>query len=109
MGKSGYTSLSLEEKRYAQLREKWNKIISNDTDDTFTMWATKILESAIDRTELLKSMYPKYIWIGKTESSIIIKDDEQIVEIKKMEKTLTCSIHKELCDHCIYAALHAKF
>ena len=109
MGKSGYTSLSIEEKQYARLRKDWNKIIEPTTDDTFTVWAMKVLEAAITRTELIDSMFPNFKFIGTTETGCIIQDKKQIVQIDKAKNTLVCSVHKELCDHCIYAALNSKF
>ena len=109
MGKSGYTSLSLDENRYAKLRKDWDKVIGKTSEDTFTAWATTILEQSIERTSLINSIYPGYTWVGKTDTGCVIKDKNVIVEVKWSKNKLVCSIHEEICNHCIFAALNAKF
>jgi len=109
MGKSGYTSLSLDQNRYAVLRKNWDKVVEKGTEDTFTAWATTILEQSIQRTSLIHSMYPNYTWVGKTDTGCVIKDKNVIVEIKWFKTKLVCSVHEDLCSHCIFAALNAQF
>jgi mRNA-degrading endonuclease HigB of HigAB toxin-antitoxin module len=109
MGKSGYTSLSLDENRYATLRKDWDKIVGKNTEDTFTAWATTVLEQAIQRTSLIDSMFPTLIWVGKTDTGCVIKDKSVIVEVKWNKNKLVCSVDKDLCSHCIFAALNSKF
>ncbi len=50
MGRSGYTSLSLKTEDYKRIREKWDKLPS--TGDTFTVWASKVLEGMCDFTKI---------------------------------------------------------
>jgi|TARA_B110000438_G_scaffold290368_1_gene325992 hypothetical protein len=115
MGKSGYTSLSLDENRYAKLRKNWDKIVSGTEDwgtsnkYSFTAWATIVLEQAIERTSLIGSMFPNLTWVGKTDTGCVIKDKNIIVEVKWNKNKLVCSVDKDLCNHCIFAALNAKF
>lgn len=109
MGKSGYTSLSIEEKQYARLRKNWDQFIEPNTEDTFTVWAMRILEAAITRSETIDLMFPNFKFIGTTETGCIIQDKKQIVQVDRTKHTIVCSVHTELCDHCIYAALNSKF
>jgi hypothetical protein len=109
MGKSGYTSLSLDEKRYAKLRKNWEQVIGKEKGETFTVWATNILEQSIQRTSLVESLYPNYSWVGKTENGCVIKDKNIIVEVKWSKNKLVCSVDSGVCNHCIYAALNSKF
>ena len=109
MGISGYTSLSLEEKKYAKIRKEWDRVIKDTVDDTFTAWATTVLEQSIERTSLISSMFPTFTWVGKTDTGCVIKDKSVIVEVKWSKNKLVCSIDKDLCNHCIFAALNSKF
>jgi len=109
MGKSGYTSLSLDQKRYAKLRKDWDNSVGRYVEDTFTAWATTVLEQSIERTSLLSSMFPTYTWVGKTDSGCVIKDRNVIVEVKWSKSKLVCSVDKDLCNHCIFAALNSRF
>jgi hypothetical protein len=109
MGKSGYTSLSLDENRYSSLRKNWDKVISSTTDETFTAWATTVLEQSIKRTSLIHLMFPNYTWVGKTDTGCVIKDKSAIVEVKWSKNKLVCSVHSDLCNHCMFAALNTKF
>lgn len=109
MGKSGYTSLSLDEKKYSRLRKNWDQVIGKTSDDSFTVWATTVLEQAIDRTSLVESLFPNYTWIGKTDNGCVIKDKNTVVEVKWVKNKLVCSVDSEICSHCIYAALNSKF
>jgi len=118
MGKSGYTSLSIDEKKYATLRKNWDQLVGNgdhsthfkdNVNDTFTTWAMRVLESAVKRELLVNSMFPNFKFIGQTENGCIIQDKKEIVQINKTKNTITCSVHTEICDHCIFAALNSKF
>lgn len=109
MGLSGYTSLSLDEKRYAKLRKSWDQVVGINVDETFTAWATTVLEQSIQRTSLINSLFPSYTWIGKTDTGCVIKDKNDIVEVKWFKNKLVCNVHEDLCSHCIFAALNAKF
>lgn len=55
MGRSGYTSLSIEEKKYAKLRRAFDSIV--DTEKTFTVWAMEILETALNREKAVNNNY----------------------------------------------------
>jgi len=115
MGKSGYTSLSLDQKRYFEIRQNWEIYVgryiegTNKKGDTFTAWATTVLEQSLVRTSLLSSMFPTYTWVGKTDSGCVIKDRNVIVEVKWSKTKLVCSVDKDLCNHCIFAALNSRF
>lgn len=110
MGKSGYTSLSLEENEYGKLRKKWDHVISKNTELTFTKSVTEIINSGIDRVALLEKKFPTYSWVGKTENGCVIKDKNKIVEVRWTPKgDLVCSVDEGYCKHCIYAALNPIF
>jgi hypothetical protein len=109
LGKSGYTSLSLDEKRYAKLRKRYDQVVAPNTDDTFTKNVTDWIEKGIERIALIDKKFPNFTWVGNTESGCVIKDKNTIVEVKWSKNELVCSIHGVGCKHCIYAALNPRF
>ena len=58
MGRSGYTSLSIEEKKYAKLRRAFDSTV--DTEKTFTVWAM----DALDREKAVNNNYPGIRFVG---------------------------------------------
>ena len=76
MGKSGYTSLSLNEKDYARLRRSWDDIIQ--TDLTFTSWATDVLVTGIARVEKLNKLFPGMEYVGPVSNGVVIKDGKDL-------------------------------
>ena len=106
MGKSGYTSLSLEEKRYAKLRRNFDTTIS--TDQTFTTWATDVLEAAINREARIEQLFPGLKFIGHSSKGVIIQDHSDIVQITT-GKVFTCDKDKGICKHILFTALHPSF
>jgi len=107
VGRSGYTSLSIEEKAYARLRRNFDTKI--DTDKTFTAWALDILETAISRENRLDDMFPTMKFVGKKSNGIIIQDRSEIIEIDVSKTQITCKTDKNLCRHVLFAALHPSF
>ena len=108
MGKSGYTSLSLEEKRYAKLRRNFDTTI--DTDKTFTIWATDVLEAAINREGKITTLFPGLKFIGHSSKGVIIQDHSEIVQITTGSGSkFTCDKDKGLCKHILFTALHPLF
>lgn len=106
VGKSGYTSLSIEEKRYARLRRSFDTIV--DTDKSFTVWAIDVLDSAVDREGKINQMFPGLKYIGKTSKGIVIQDHADIIEIT-VGKNFTCSVDKGLCNHILFTVMHPEF
>jgi hypothetical protein len=108
MGKSGYTSLSLDEKRYAKLRKDWESHVT--TEDTFTVWATTVLEKAIEREKELSSRYSGLHFVGSTQDGgCIIQEKGEVIRITYAKNTLTCDHDKGMCKHILYAAMHPQF
>jgi len=103
MGKSGYTSLSLNEKEYANLRRSWDKIVQ--TDQTFTTWATDVLFNGVARVEKLNKLFPGFEYVGKIKSGVIIKDKNDLIEVRGLK----CNKDKGLCDHVLFACIHPNF
>ena len=109
MGKSGYTSLSLDEKQYAKIRKRYDQVIAKNTTATFTKNVTELIEKGIERTALIENKFSTFTWVGSTDSGCVIKDKNTIVEVKWSKNDLVCSIDGTGCKHCIYAALNPKF
>jgi hypothetical protein len=110
VGRSGYTSLSIEEKKYAKLRRKFDTI---DTDKSFTVWAMDVMETALNREIHLNKSYPGIKFIGNKTGGVILEEKGQIIEISvgnsAGKNLLTCSQDKELCKHVLFAVLHPSF
>ena len=108
MGLSGYTSLSLDQKRYTRLRKNWDSHIN--TDQTFTVWATNILERAIERERELNQKYADLHWVGSTQDGgCIIQEKGEVIRITYGKNTLTCDHDKGMCKHILFAVLHPEF
>ena len=54
MGRSGHTSLCIEEEKYAKLRRAFDSIV--DTDKTFTIWAMDALETALNQVKIVNKI-----------------------------------------------------
>ena len=106
MGVSGYTSLSIEEKRYARLRRSFDTII--DTEKTFTVWAIDVLDAAVNREGKINQLFPGLKYVGKTSKGIVIQDQQGIIEITT-GKNFTCSVDKGLCKHILFTVMHPEF
>ena len=108
MGVSGYTSLSLDQNRYARLRKNWDNHVF--TDDSFTVWATNVLERSIERERELNNRYKGLLFVGTTnDGGCIIEDKGKIIRITYTKNTLTCDHDKGMCRHILFAAMHPKF
>ena len=108
VGRSGYTSLSLEEKRYAKLRRSFDTIVN--TDKTFTVWVMETLDAALNRQLKLNKSFPGIKWIGNKTGGCILEEKGTIIEITYDGKnSLTCSQDNSFCRHCLFAVLHPLF
>ena len=107
MGRSGYTSLSIEEKAYARLRRNFDTTI--DTEKSFTVWALDVLESAVYREEKLNQRYPSLRYVGNKTGGCIIEDHGKIIEVSVGKNLLSCSQDKGICKHVLFAVLHPSF
>lgn len=107
MGRSGYTSLSIEEKAYAKLRRKFDDTV--DTDNTFTVWAMETLQTALNRELYVNKNYPGLRYIGNKTGGCILEEKGHIIEVSVGKNLLTCSQDKGICKHILFAVLHPDF
>jgi hypothetical protein len=107
MARSGYTSLSIEEKQYAKIRRNFEVTVK--TNKTFTMWAMDALITAINREKIVNEDYPGIRFIGNKTGGVILEDKSQIIEISVGKNLLTCSQDKGICKHILFAVLHPSF
>jgi hypothetical protein len=107
VGRSGYTSLSIEEKAYARLRRSFDTTI--DTEKSFTVWALNVMESAIEKERKLNKFYPTLRYVGNKTGGCIIEDHGKIIEISVGKNLLACSQDKGICKHVLFAVLHPFF
>ena len=112
MGISGYTSLSIAQDKYKKIRKDFDKIIRPDTDDTFTAWATSILESNITRMGYLKEIFPNLSVIKVIENGLVIDDlkNDTIVKVTMVNNKIKCShTGKDADTYILYATMHPEF
>lgn len=108
MGLSGYTSLSLDQTKYSKIRKNWDNHIR--TEDTFTVWATNILERAIERQKELHLRYSDLHFVGNTQDGgCIIQEKGEIIRITYSKNTLTCDHDNGMCRHVLFASMHPEF
>jgi len=113
MGLSGYTSLSINEKRYDKIRREFDRTIVNDLDSgSFTQWATEILETAVTRVGKLKSIFPNLSVVKISGNGLVIEDfkNNTVVKVTMSGKDITCSdTGKNFESYILYASLHPMF
>lgn len=106
VGKSGYTSLSLEEKRYAKLRRNFE--INVNTDNTFTVWATAVMEAAVNREGYLHKTFPGIRFVGNKTGGCILEEKGKIIEVTVTKNQISCD-QKDADKYILFALLHPNF
>lgn len=111
MGRSGYTSLSIEQTQYARTRRKWETIIAPNSDLTYTQWHSEVLENSLDRIVLLKKMFPNFSLLKLIDRGIIIDDKktDDVIKVYLKNGKFVCSDKKNPEDYILYTALHPEF
>jgi len=113
MGITGYTSLSLREKDYKRIRKEFDKTVVDDLDhNSFTQWATNILENAVNRTGKLKLKFPHLSVIKVFTNGLVIEDSKNnaVVKVTMSGKDIICSDSgKNFESYLLYASLHPMF
>ena len=112
MGLSGYTSLSINQNRYKKIRNRFDKIVAGGTDVTFTMWATNIIESGVDRIDYLKKKFPDLSVIKVINNGLIIEDlkNDIVTKVVMADDIISCSHKgKEADSYILFVTLHPEF
>ena len=112
MGKSGYTSVTIHEKKYKKIRSSFDKHIKKDIEKTFTGWVTDLMENSLDRTMKLKTMFPHLSVIKILTHGLVIEDSKNniVVKVVMNGKNITCSdSSKQSENYILYATLHPHF
>ena len=107
MRRSDYTSLSVEEKKYAKLSHAFDSTV--DTEKTFTVWAMDTLETALNREKAVNSDYPGIRFVGIKTGGCILEEKGKIIEINMGKNALACSQDKGICKHVLFAVMHPSF
>ena len=109
MGKSGYTSLSIEEKRYARMRRDFDNIV--ETEKTYTQWHCDVTEAALDRLKFLGQKYPDLSLVKIIPNGIVIDDskNDDVVKVIMKDKKIVCSEKKDPERYIQFALLHPEF
>jgi len=108
MGRSGYTSLSIEEKVYAKMRRLWDNNLLNETDLSFTQWHTKVVMNSIDKAKFLKDKFPHLKVIKVIDKGLIIEDSKKNEFVKVILKGTKLDSNKEGDEYLLFAALHPE-
>ena len=108
MGKSGYTSLSIQDERYARMRRTFNTVVK--TESTYTKWHCDVVESALGRLKFLKSTFPNLSMIKIIPHGIVIDDSEtgDVVKVTVNGKNIVCSEEKNSEKYIQYALMHPE-
>ena len=108
MGKSGYTSLSIEEKRYAKLRRSWEQQV--ETNETFTVWMMNIMENSLNRLKYVQETFPDYSIIKIADNELILEDSKMsnIVKVTIKDENIICNVKKNAEKYIRYALLHPQ-
>ena len=109
MGRSGYTSLSLEEKLYAKIRKKFDR--HYDGDEKFTPYVSGLIEASLDRLAYLNYNFPTLSVVKVLDNGLLIEDSrrkDDIIKVTIQGKKIVCSDDKDP-RYTIYATLHPEF
>ena len=109
LGRSGYTSLSIEEKRYARLRRAFDRSVASNTKDTFTVWAMSTLEASVNRQEKINDLFPNMTYVGKTKNGIAVQEKGELIEVQVSKTKIKCNKDEGICNHVLFACLHPEF
>ncbi len=110
MGRSGYTSLSLEEKQYTRIRKKFDR--HYDGDQKFTPYVTGLIEDALDRLAYLNDNFPTITVVKVIENGLLIEDSrrkDDVIKVALQGKKIVCSDDKDPQRYITYATLHPEF
>ncbi len=111
MGRSGYTSLSIEEKRYVKMRREFEKVIGTE-NKTFTVWCADTIDSGIERVKFLEKAYPNYTVVKITDDSFFIDDSKKVdvIKVTVQNGKIVCSDKsKDTQRYISYASIHPEF
>lgn len=105
MPREGYTGLSIKAEEYDKLYRDFTKL---KKDITFTKWHTKIVHSAIVKSEIINKTFPN--WVGTIiDNAMIIEDTKsgKIVKVELKDNKIVCK--DENHDFVTFACLHPEF
>ena len=107
MVKHNYNNLSIESKRYHNIRRKWDQ--SSDTELSFSGYTIQILENSVEREVLLKKMYPHLKVAKVTEKQMIIENTktEDYIKVYRSGNKIESSVKDD--DYISYAMIHPEF
>jgi len=110
LGRSGYTSLSIKEDDYNEIRKKYDALYEGKL--TFTVWSQNVIEASFDRLKLLRKMFPDFTVLTITDNGLAIqnKKKNEIVQVELKNNKITCTgSTKDAQSYILFAALHPEF
>ena len=107
MVKQNYSNLSIESKRYYNIRRKWEN--NSNTELTFSAYTIKILENCVEREILLTKLYPHLKVVKISNKEMVIEDSKknEFVKLFKSGNKIDSSISNP--DYINFAMLHPEF
>ena len=91
------------------MRRKWEHIIANNTDSTFTQWHTIVFENNLDKANYLNKTFP-HLSLVKIVSGVMYIDDTKkndIVKVQLIGNKVKASMPGE--EYVLFALLHPEF
>ena len=110
MGRSGYTSLSLEQEQYKLIRRKFDR--HYDGDEKFTPYVSGLIEASLDRLAYLNYNFPTLSVVKVLDNGLLIEDSrrkDDIIKVTIQGKKIVCSDDKDPQRYITYATLHPEF
>ena len=110
MGRSGYTSLSLQQDEYARIRKKFDRYY--DGDEKFTPYVTGLIEASLDRLKFLEDDFPTLSVVKVLDNGLLIEDARRkndVIKVTIQGKKIVCSDDKDPQRYITYATLHPEF
>lgn len=111
MGESGYTSVSMNQKRFDKMFPKFKKYIQEYGKPSYTQWITTLAENEIDRIIKLKLLFPNLSIIKVIKNGLVIDDSKNNIAVKVVmnNNNMTCSHKgKDTNSYILYASLHSE-
>lgn len=113
MGKSGHTSVSMNQKRFDKMYPKFAKHIQEDNKPSYTEWITTLAENSLDRIIKLKLLFPNLSVVKVLEHGLVIEDSKYdgVAKVVIKGNKITCSIRDDNSsqNYILYASMHPHF
>lgn len=101
------------EDQYLRVKKGFETVVEPNVDIKWINWLGDSLESAVEREDVIRTMFKNYHFVGKKSDGmgIVVQDKtiNKLVEITRAKTGFNCNVDKGNCNHILYACMHPLF